>query len=59
MAACPLSQAELVQCAASVGIQEADFAKVVIDNSFKNANLQAMTRLEEMVAAIDVVAVTA
>jgi hypothetical protein len=48
------TQAELVQYAASLDIQGADFVKVMTENGFKNADLQAMTRWDEMVRAIDI-----
>jgi hypothetical protein len=50
------SQAELVKYAASLDIQGADFVKVMTENGFKNADLQAMTRWDEMVKAIDIAA---
>ena len=50
------TQAELVKYAADLGIQGQDFVTVMTNGGFKNADLQAMTRWEEMVQAIDIVA---
>jgi hypothetical protein len=59
VAACRLSQAELVQLDAAVGIQEADYVTVMTEIGFKNVDWQAMTRWKEMIAAIDAAAVPA